>query len=272
MQCVILTAFLPVSAAGQDEAQTMTNPPTLLKQYLTAPKPGQSLISGTAGIQLQSGLTETRGWSASATFAHTTAKHALAEVQVATNFASYRATNQNPFTTVENNQNALFTYMQPVARHFSWLGGAGWRRDAILQLSSRWWAEGGAGITLVNSKRAYLLVGGSFALGRERRSFVPDTDGVEDVGVLQILHWTPTSSTSIEEWVRSKHDVRHSDDHSTSFYLSFTAHVTKHAGLKIYYQLDDEGIVPPGSPSRQTTLAGGVQLTFTRAARSPQTR
>ena len=157
------------SAAAQGAGETMTNPPTLLKNYLGAPNPGQSLVAATVGWQFQSGLTETRGWSVSGTAAHMTKRNALVELQAASNFASYRATSAVPFTTAEDNQNAQLMYLEPIRPHFSWLAGAGWRRDAILQLSRRLWGEVGAGGTVVDSKKAYLLLGGSFSLGRERR-------------------------------------------------------------------------------------------------------
>jgi hypothetical protein len=133
----------------------------------------------------------------------------------------------------------------------------------ILDIDYRWWGEAGAGVTLLNDKKTYLLVGGSLAGGRERRGFL-GTDPLQDVGVLQILKWSPTATMSIEEWVRSKHDVTDASDYSTSFYVSIGARVTKHAGMKIYYQLDDEGLVPPDSAKRQTTLGAGLEISFTR--------
>ena len=257
--------FVPTWAAAQDASQNMINPPALLKAYLTAPKPGQSLFSASGGLQFESGLTNTRGWSLSGLVAHTWANHALAQFQVATNYASYGAASSGPYTTITDNQNAFFWYMHPVKTRYSWLGGAGWRRDTILALNYRWWGEGGAGVTLVNSPKVYAMVGGSFSGGRERRSY-SGTDPVQDVGVIQILHWAPTKTASLEEWLRRKHDVRNLDDYSTTFYVAFMAHVTKHAGVKVSYQLDDEGLYPPSTSTsgRQVTVAVGAEVSFTR--------
>jgi hypothetical protein len=261
----LLLALAAAPAAAQDQAESMTNPPTLLKESLAAPKPGDSTISATAGLQIQNGITGTRGWTFTGQAAHTTSRHALVQFQAASNYASYRATKNDDYAKVEDNQNALFTYLHPRGPRFSWLGGAGWKRDAILAIDYRWWGEAGAGVTLRNDKKTYLLVGASVAGGRERRAFF-GTDPVQDVGVLQILKWSPTAMMSIEEWVRSKHDVTDSSDYSTSFYVSIGARVTKHAGMKIYYQLDDEGLVPPDTANRQTTLGAGVEISFTRGA------
>lgn len=259
----VLLGLGPAIASAQEAPPTMTNPPTLLKEAQAAPKPGESVFSATAGLQLQGGRTGTRGWTLSGLAAHSTEKRALAQLQIDTSYGSYRAAPGSAYTTVEDNQSALFMYLRPVGPRFSWLASAGWRRDTILQLSHRWWGEGGAGVTLLDHKKAYLLVGASLAGGQERRTYL-GTDPVEDIGVLQILKWTPIPTLSVEEWVRSKHDITDRSDYSTSFYASIAAKVTSHAGLKIYYSLDDEGIHPPTVQGRQTELGAGVQISFTR--------
>lgn len=256
---------LPTRAGAQTSGAP--SQPQLLQELTAVPQPGQSGVSATAGVKLQDGRTETKGWSVSGFAAHTTERGHLFRLDVVATQAHFRPAMGRPFQEVEDKQLGTLTYMKHLGSRFSAFGIAGWRRDQILGLKHRVWARAGIGVRAIEHKKAQLFVGPSFALGDESRAHTDQASGVQDVGVLQSMVLQLTPSLSVTEWLSSQFDMSDSDDHHTVLNVSLVARVAKHVGITISYQLHYEALPPPGTANHQSDLTAGVQISFNRSGK-----
>lgn len=244
---------------------------TLVTELDAAPRAGQSGFTGTVGASLQQGAAETRGWTVGLTGAHTTSAHALVRVDFTSNYADYRRTSSDPYLNVSNNELAKFTYLHPLPHRLGLLGLASWRRDEILQLDYRAEAEAGLGATLVESKDAYLMVGGSFSVGRQSRKYTTVGEDVHDIGLLAVgsYHFTPTFGASGS--IVLKRDLGDSNGRTSAVNLAVMAMVAKHLGMKVYYQHQYDYFHAPGVSASQSQVGVGLQVSFgAKAGSTPQ--
>jgi len=246
-------------AAAQSLVPTTS---TLVSEVDAAPRAGQSGFTGTLGASLQQGAAETRGWTVSFTGAHTTDAHALVRLDFTSNYADYRRTSSDPYSNVSNNELAKFTYLHPLPHRLALLGLASWRRDQILQLDYRAEAEAGIGATLVEAKDAYLVIGGSFSVGRESRQYTTVGEAVHDVGLLAMgsYHFTPTFGASGS--IVLKRDLGNSNGRTSMIDLAVMAMVAKHLGMKVYYQEHYDYFHAPGVSASQSQIGVGMQVSF----------
>ncbi len=154
--------------------------------------------------------------------------------------------------------------MHAIRPHLSWLGIAGWRRDTVLQLDYRYWAEPGLGWHAIEKPRVNLLLAGMFAVGHEHRAFTTKGANVADAGFLQTLVIKVQDRFGIEEYLQTHVDTTESDDQATSFNVSALSKIAPHTGLKIYYQLWRDTLPPPGQDPVQSQLGFALQISFTK--------
>jgi hypothetical protein len=254
-----IAARAEAQSPGASESSTG---PSLAQDLASAPRPGESGLEATIGGQLQTGRTETKGLAVNGIWAHTTTKHSLWRVDVETNYAWYRPTEDSPSYVAEDNQQANLIYMHPLKPRVWLLGTGGWRRDAILGLNYRVAAEAGIGVDAIATKRATLFLGTGFAAGKEDRKHTEEGSNVADVAFLQMLNIRLTGVLGFEEWFKGHIDTTNADDGNYTLNLSLTAKVSKHAGLKIYYKRQYDALHSPEDSAVQSQLGGGVQITF----------
>ena len=258
---LLLPQFVHAQSPGASETSTT---PALAQDLSTAPIPGQSGVTVTAGFSVQSGRTETKGWSLDGIVAHTTKKKLLMRLDAETNYADYKATATTPFFKAEDNHMISMTAMRGINPRLSWLAIGGWRRDMVLQLEYRYWAEPGLAVHVIQKPRVNLLVAGMFAVGTEHRSHTDKGNNVADAGILQTFTAKVTGKFGIEEYLQTHVDTTEADDQATSFNISVLSEIAPHTGLKVYYQLWRDTLPPPGQDPVQTTMGVAVQITFNK--------
>ncbi len=260
----VLAVFLAQPAAAQTPGSSETSTDQTLAQDLaSAPPLGHTGVSVTIGGQIQQGRTETKGLTVNGIVAHTTHRHELLRVDAETGYARYRPKAGADDLVVENNQQAAFTYLRPVHKQRVFLfGSAGWRRDAILGLDYRAFAEAGAGAAVIAHAKVNAFLGASYAVGREHRNHTDTGNEVLDVGLLQNIHIRISNVMGIEEWFKGHLQTTHSDDRNYTFNVALLTKVTKHAGLKIYYKRQYDALTPPTVSNLQTEVGLGLQIDF----------
>lgn len=255
----------PARHAARAQTPALTQP-VLLDQVSSAPHPGQSGASVSVGWQLQEGRTETRGWSLTGIGAHTTKKRELLRVDASMSLARYRPVAGAAMETVEDRQRLIFTYLHPLPlRRVGVMALGGWRRDAILALDYRAWAEAGVGVQAIERPRVSTFLGASLAAGRERRSHTRRAGDVVDVGLLQTFNLRLSPTMRVEQWSKAQVDTTDTGDRSTTFEAALLARVMKHVGMKMSYVHQYDAIVAPGRSKTQSSLTAGVQITFAPA-------
>ena len=255
------------TASAQTPGSTETSTDQTLAQDLaSAPAPGKSAASITIGGQIQNGRTETKGLKIDGIVAHTTQKHALLRLDVEMDYARYRPAPDTPDLVVENSKLASLIYLHPLKSKFYLFGSTAWKRDEVLGLDYRAFAEAGAGRVLWANAKFNAFLGASYAVGKEHRAHTDTGDDVLDVGILQNVHIKISDVAGIEEWFKGHLQTTDSDDKSYQFNIAFLTKVTRHAGLKIYYKNQYDALVPPGTANRQTEVGAGLQIDFKPAA------
>ena len=263
--CVLVTLLLSrLTYAQSPGASESSTTPALAQELSSAPIPGQGGVSVTAGFNVQSGRTETKGWSLDGIIAHTTKKKLLLRFDAETNYADYKATATTPFFKAEDNHLLTMLALRPIRPHLSWLAIGGWRRDMVLQLEYRYWVEPGLGWHVIEKPRVNLLLAGMFAIGTEHRTHTDKGDNVADAGILQTLTVKVHNKFGIEEYLQTHVDTTEADDQATSFNISALTEVAPHTGLKLYYQLWRDTLPPPGQDPVQTTMGFALQISFTK--------
>lgn len=243
-----------------------------LGQSLTsAPVPGQSFLSISAGGTLMSGRTETSGWSVDAIGSHTTRGGWLFRFEAETARTDYRVSPDGPTVRIENNHLASGAVMHRLRKGMSFIATTGWQQDHLLALDYRIWGEAGVGLHLSERPKFNLLVAPMFAVGRERRGYTETGDKVFDVALLQTMSFRPHDRFAFDEFLSLHIDTTHARDKYVAVNLSALSKITRYLTLKVYYQHQYAQLVPPGQDPRQTTVGTSLQFTLQRApAASPK--
>lgn len=259
---IFLVFLCPPGARAQDAADGFDT--TLIHELTSNPIAGQRAVTLTAGATLQQGRTETKGWSLDGVLAHTTDAHLLLRLEAVSTTAHLRPAPGEPYLEVENNHMISGLAMRRFHRNLSWLVIAGWRRDSVLQLDYRVWAEAGVAVHLVANKSVDLFVAPMFAVGDEKRSHTDRGSNVADAGLLQTLTVRVHERFGIEQQLQTHVDTTETDDQATAFSISTLAQVAPHVGLKVYYQLRRDSLPPPGQDPTQSKAGIGVSVSFSR--------
>ncbi len=260
-RCLIAAVLLlaPALAAAQTLVPQTSS---LVQETEEAPRPGQSGVSATLGLELQSGRTDSRGWKADVSAAHTTDSNNLIRFDFKSKYGSYRASGASDYTPIDDNQLAELTDVKPLPHRLALLTKASWRRDKVLDLTYRAEGEGGLGVTIIDTKRVYLLAGVSFSVGRKSYGGGVGSSAVRDVGALSVFtfHVTPTLTAS---WLLDvKKNVSSSNDSTNNLSASVVAQIARHLGLKVYYERQFDSIHNPLASATQSVFGVGLQVSF----------
>ncbi len=255
----------PAAAQSPGSSETSTDQ-TLAQDLASAPAPGKSSVSITVGGQIQQGRTETKGMKVDGIFAHSTQRKDLIRLDAEIDYARYRPAAGEDELVVENSQQATLFYLRPQHKRLYLFGSTAWRRDMIVGLNYRAYAEAGAGTVVVARANVDSFIGLSYALGREHRPHTNQGAAVSDIGILQNFHWRISDIMGIEEWFKGHLQVTDSDDQTYTFNVSLMSKLTKYAGLKIYYKRQYDALTPPTVSNLQNEIGMGVQINFKPAA------
>lgn len=252
----------PAPAAAQDAAAATDT--TLIQELTANPIAGQRAVTLTAGASAQRGRTETTDWSITGVVAHTTDAHLLLRLEADATAAYVRTTPGRPFEKVEDNYFVTGLAMRRFHPNMSWLAITGWRRDNVLQLDYRVWAEAGVAVHLIARKSVDLMVAPTFAVGDEKRAHTDRGSNVADFGVLQTLTVHVNETLGIEQKLQTHVDTTETDDQATAFSIAATSKVTPHVGMKVYYELARDALRPAGQEAVQSKAGIGVSVSFSR--------
>lgn len=269
VRAMVLGLALPSLAFAQSPGAAETMLDAALAQSLSsAPVPGQTSVSISAGGNWMSGRTDTKGWNLDGIFAHTTQGRWLMRLEAEVSHTEYGVPTGG-FVPIEDSHLATALVLKPLRPKLSAIGVAGWRKDDILQLDYRTWIEAGIGIHLAESPKLNILVAPMFAVGREQRTFTEAGEKVFDVGLLQSLSFRPNPNFSFDEFVSLHADTTQSRDKYVAVNLSATAKIVKYLALKLYYQHQYAQLVPPGQDPQQSTVGAQLQFLFQRTPAPP---
>lgn len=252
----------PATAAAQDAAAATDT--TLIQELTANPIAGQRAVTLTAGASAQRGRTETTDWSVSGVVAHTTDAHLLLRLEADATAAYVRTAPGRPFEKVEDNYFVTGLAMRRFLPRVSWLAIAGWRRDNVLQLDYRVWAEAGVAVHLITRKSVDLLVAPTFAVGDEKRAHTDRGGNVADFGLLQTLTVHVNENFGIEQSLQTHVDTTETDDQALAFSIAATSKVTPHIGLKVFYEAVRDGLRPAGQEALQSKAGIGMSVSFSR--------
>jgi len=264
---VVFAMAMPGQATAQSSDTTEAT--TLAQAMSSAPKPGQSTATATVGGQIQDGRTETKSLGVTGALAHTTEKGKVLRFDVDTVYALYRPAADQPSFVAADNQLVSLTYLQAHGERVRLFGMAEWRRDYILDLDYRAWVEGGAGVVAFARGPASAFVGASYSAGREHRGDMKDGSFVMDVGVLQTFNVHLNKVLSFEQWFKGHKDTTDTGNDNYTLNVTFLTKVTKHAGMKISYNLQHDTLHPPTVSATQKQFNFGMQISFSSSAPAP---
>lgn len=260
--CLSLAGF--IAAAGTASAQTPPPPvdQSAVEAFASGPKPGTTQANATFGFQVQTGRTETLGYTLDGVLAHMTTHKQLVRFAAQEGHGEYRPAPGAARLTVENSHAASLDLIQGVAPHVGIMAGLEFRRDTILALDYRVYGRGGVGL-LFDNKDASFMVGVGGAVGREH-SLVPNApSSYLGVGVQQSLTWHPTPTFVVEDTFSSVVNTSDSGDRTTTLRASATARIASHAGLKVAYTYQYDQVHPIFVSATQQQFTMGVQVFFT---------
>lgn len=259
--CLLVVGILTASPA---QAQTPPTPPvdqSAIDAFASGPKPGTTMANATFGFSLQSGQTETLGYTLDGVLAHMTDRKQLIRLAAQEGHGEYRPAPGASRLTVEDNHAASLDFMQGVHPHFGIMAGLEFRRDTILALDYRFYGRAGVGL-LLDNKEASFMVGVGAAAGREH-SLVPNTPSrYVGLGIQQSLTYHPTPTFVLADSFSSVINTSDNGDRSTTLNVSAMARIASHAGLKISYKHQYDRIHPVFVSATQQTFTVGVQVTF----------
>jgi len=249
---------MPSGAAAQTSGD-----PQLTQELATAPKPGETTVTVTIGGQIQNGRTETEGLTVSGIVAHTTKREQFLRFDVETAYARYRAAAGTPSFVAENNQQVSLTAMHPVHKRVYLFGMGGWRRDVMLGLDYRAWAEAGAGVSAIAHPKVNAFIGASLSVGKQSRHFTTVGETVLDPGILQTLNVHLTELLSFQQsFLGHLNSTDAGDDNSYTFNASLTAKVSRHIGMQIAYKRQHDTLHPASVSATQSQISAGVRIAF----------
>lgn len=249
----------PVLAFAQAPADA--SEPVTIKMLSSSPQPGERGVQATIGGSQQSGGSNSQGVSIAVVAAHTTKSGHLARLDLDYALARYKQVESAPWFKVQDKLVAQNVYMLLFKKRWAATGAAYYRRDPIVGLDYRAFAQGGLGYQFANAARFKLLAGGSFALGNQSRVQHGD-QAVRAVGFTDSLVMRIGTSTHIEQSLLYHIDVLETDDKYYSFSTSLLTAISRHVGLRLAYQRQYDALVPRGVPSLQSAITVGVTVGF----------
>lgn len=259
----IALLVIPVSAAaGQTPAAGQE--PTAVQMIASAPQPGDRGVQATAGFQVQDGPTSTKGYSLSFVAAHTMENRDLARFDLEFARAHYKASSTAPYLKIEDNLKAENIYLHFLNRRWATIGAAYYRRNPVIQLDYRAYVDAGIGVQAVDTRRVKLLAAVGYAVGRERRKFLPEAEKVLAVGFRNSLVYMVTPTSQVEQSLLYQVDTSRSGDKTYEFDASFATRITRHASFRVYYQRQYDTLHPLTAPKLQSQFGGGLSITFQR--------
>ena len=260
LACAVLVLAVPAAADEQSPGAAETSLDTALAQNLTSsPIPGQTGVAISAAGTLQTGRTDTKGWSVDAIVAHTTTAGLLMRVDAEISRTDYRLPD-GPVVEIENQHLASLLIMRPLNRGVSMIGTLGWQHDHALLLDYRAWIESGVGFHLAEHARLNVLIAPMFSVGRERRSFTDAGQRVLDVSMLHTVSYRPHAAFTLDTFVSVRLDTSHARDKNVAVNVSALSKVARYLSLKVYYQHQHAQLVPPGQDPRQSMLGVALQV------------
>jgi len=256
---VLVSIFAPALAFAQAPADA--SEPVTIKMLSSSPQPGERGVQATIGGSQQSGSSNTQGVSITVVAAHTTKSGNLVRFDGDYGLARYKQVESAPWFKVQNNLVAQNVYIHLFKKRWAATGAAYYRRDPIVGLDYRAFAQGGLGYQFANTARFKLLAGGAFALGNQSRVQHGD-QAVRAVGFTDSLVMRIGKATHIEQSLLYHIDVSETDDKTYAFSVSLLSAINKHAGLKVAYKRQYDALVPRGVPTLQSAITVGVTVGF----------
>jgi putative salt-induced outer membrane protein YdiY len=260
----IVLLVVPVSAAaGQSPgASESLQEPTTAQMIASSPQPGERGVQATAGFQIQEGPTSTKAFSINFIAAHTLENRDLARFDLEIGRAYYKASSAVPYLKVEDNFKAQNIYLHIFKKRWAAMGSAYYRRDSVIELDYRTYLEGGIGVQAIETRRVKLLTGVGYAVGRESRKFLPEAEKVLAVGFMDSLVIILSPSARIEQWLQYHADTSRSADRSYALNASLVSRISRHAGVKVYYQRQYDALHPVTVPKLQSEFGAGLSISF----------
>lgn len=254
---------LPGAVLGQTQgANELSMDSTLAQHLATAPDPGSWKSSGTFGFQFEDGRVDTRGYSVDAIVAHTTGGGVLLRLEGEWKRAEARPTPEADMFILDDTRYGALS----VARHLTGRVGvmtvASWRKDVPVGLQHRAMAQVGPYFALVASPMLKISTIPMVGVGRQENARSLESEGIVHLGGIQSITWHPTRTATVEAYLGAHRVLDDGDDYSVVLNTSVTGALSRNLGLKVYYQLSEEGIHPLGSVPRQHTLGAGINLAF----------
>jgi putative salt-induced outer membrane protein YdiY len=200
--------------------------------------------------------------------AHTLENRDLARFDLEFAHAYYKASSRAPFIKVEDNLKAENIYLHFLNRRWATIGAAYYRRNPVIQLDYRAYADAGIGVQAVNNRKVKLLAAVGYAVGRERRKFLREAEKVLAVGFRDSLVIMVSPTAQFEQSLLYQVDTSRSGDKTYDFDASFATKISRHASFRVYYQRQYDTLHAATVPKLQSTLGGGLSITFQRPPRS----
>lgn len=263
----ILLLVLPVPAiAGQGPVSGQE--PTVAQMIASAPQPGDRGVQATAGFQMQDGPTSTKGLSLSFVAAHTFENRDLARFDLDIARAWYKPSPAAQFVKIEDNLKAENIYLHFFHKRWAAVGVAYYRRDPVIQLDYRTFVDAGIGVQALDNHRVKLLLGVGYAVGRERRKFLPDSHKVLALGFRDSLVIMLSPTAQIEQSLLYQVDTSRSGEKNYALNTAFTSRINRHASVRVYYQRHFDTLHPVAVPQAQSEFGVGLSISFQPPPRS----
>lgn len=266
MRIAIVVAFLglsPVSALAQSPgASESLAEPTTAQMISSSPQPGERGVQGTLGFQWQEGSTNTRGFSINFIGAHTLRNRDLARFDIEYERAQFKPEKATEYVTVENQLKLQQVYLKMLPHRWALMGAAHYRRDTVIKLDYRTSVDLGIGSQFIDHHRVKVLAGATYGFGRQRRSFLPDSTKVTAVGFMDSVVLILSPTAKLEQWMQFNVDTSNSKDKTYTLNTSLISRITRHAGLKVYYQRQYDALHAAVVPKLQQEFGVGMTVSF----------
>jgi putative salt-induced outer membrane protein YdiY len=258
---LLLVIAVPATA-GQTPAAG--EEPTAVQMMATAPQPGDRGVQATAGFQIQEGPTSTKGFSVSMIAAHTLENRDLSRFDLEWARTFYKASPTAEFVKIEDNLKAENVFLHFLNKRWAAIGAAYYRRNPVIQLDYRAYVDAGIGVQAIDTRRVKLLAAVGYAVGRERRKFLPEAEKVLAVGFRDSLVVMVTPTSQFEQSLLFQVDTSRSGDKTYDFETSFATRISRHASFRVFYQRQYDTLHPVTVPKLQSTFGGGLSINFQR--------
>jgi putative salt-induced outer membrane protein YdiY len=261
----LIALFVLALALGEfpafAQAQPDTGEPVTMKMLSSSPQPGERGVQATIGGSQQSGSSNSQGLSIELAAAHTTKSGDLVRFDADYSLARYKQVETAPWFKVQDDMVVQNVYLHLFEKRWAAMGAAYYRRDPIVGLDHRAFAQGGLGYQFANSPKFKLLAGGSFAFGQQSRQEF-GSQAVRAIGFTDSLVLRLGRTTSLEQSILYHIDVSNTDDKTYTLSASLLSQISKHAGLKISFNRQYDSLVPKGVPGLQSAITVGLTVGF----------